>query len=68
MPLEEQPAGHRAWVCLGPKSLASGKEKERACQKPQVPQEAVKEHGALEVDTALGSPELDVGKKKKHQL
>ncbi|PNI89100.1 CD3EAP isoform 2, partial [Pan troglodytes] len=30
-----------------------------------VTQEAVNGHGALEVDMALGSPEMDVRKKKK---
>lgn len=52
------------------KSLASGKrKKKRHLPEASVPQEAVNEHGALEVDTALGSLKLDVGKKeKKHQL
>ncbi|XP_061244632.1 DNA-directed RNA polymerase I subunit RPA34 isoform X2 [Bos javanicus] len=55
---------------LALKSLASGKrKKKRHLPEASVPQEAVNEHGALEVDTALGSLKLDVGKKeKKHQL
>ncbi|XP_020753797.2 DNA-directed RNA polymerase I subunit RPA34 [Odocoileus virginianus] len=54
----------------GPGSvLALGKRKKRRhLPEASVPQEAVNEHGALEVDTALGSPELHVGKKKKKQL
>uniref|UniRef100_A0A8C6CR07 DNA-directed RNA polymerase I subunit RPA34 n=1 Tax=Moschus moschiferus TaxID=68415 RepID=A0A8C6CR07_MOSMO len=53
---------------LALKSLASGKrKKKRHLPEASVPQEAVNEHGTLEVDTALGSPELDVGKKRKKQ-
>ncbi|XP_057567455.1 DNA-directed RNA polymerase I subunit RPA34 isoform X2 [Hippopotamus amphibius kiboko] len=49
-------------------SLASGKrKKKRRVSEASVPQEAVNEHGALEVDTALGFAEVDVGKKKKKQ-
>lgn len=48
--------------------LASGKrKKKRHIPEASFPQEALPEHGALEVDTALGSPEMDVGKKKKKQ-
>ncbi|XP_070489068.1 DNA-directed RNA polymerase I subunit RPA34 [Equus przewalskii] len=51
---------------LALRSPASGKrKKKRHTPEASVPQEAVNGHGALEVDTALGSPEMDVGKKKK---
>lgn len=48
------------------RSPASRKRKKKR-HKPEasVPQEAVNGHGTLEVDTALGPPEMDVGKKKK---
>ncbi|KAB1273859.1 DNA-directed RNA polymerase I subunit RPA34 [Camelus dromedarius] len=50
------------------KSPALGKRKKKKhMPEASVPQEAANEHGALEVDTALGSPEMDVGKKKKKQ-
>lgn len=53
----------------GPGSvLALGKRKKRRhLPEASVPQEAVNEHVALEVDTALGSPELHVGKRRKKQ-
>ncbi|KAM5209802.1 LOW QUALITY PROTEIN: DNA-directed RNA polymerase I subunit RPA34 [Hipposideros larvatus] len=51
---------------LALRSPASRKRKKKR-HKPEasVPQEAVNGHGTLEVDTALGPPEMDVGKKKK---
>ncbi|XP_004401034.1 PREDICTED: DNA-directed RNA polymerase I subunit RPA34 [Odobenus rosmarus divergens] len=50
------------------RSPASRKrKKKRHIPEASVPQEAVNGLGALEVDTALGSPEVDVGKKKKKQ-
>ncbi|KAK2499231.1 hypothetical protein MC885_002647 [Smutsia gigantea] len=56
-----------AWAL---KSPASGKKKKKKRRMPEVsvPQEAVNGgHGALEIDTALGSPEMDMRKKKKKQ-
>ncbi|KAF6287694.1 hypothetical protein mRhiFer1_002459 [Rhinolophus ferrumequinum] len=51
---------------LALRSPASGKrKKKRHKSEASVPQEAVNGHGTLEVDTALGPPEMDVGKKKK---
>lgn len=48
------------------RSPASGKrKKKRHKSETSVPQEAVNGHGTLEVDTALGPAEMDVGKKKK---
>ncbi|XP_053770485.1 DNA-directed RNA polymerase I subunit RPA34 [Desmodus rotundus] len=53
---------------LALRSPASGKrKKKRHVPEASVPQEAVNGHGTLEVDTAWGSSEMDVGKKKKHQ-
>ncbi|NIG61298.1 DNA-directed RNA polymerase I subunit RPA34 [Pontoporia blainvillei] len=53
---------------LALKSLASGKrKKKRRVPEASVPQAAVSEPGALEVDTALEPSEVDVGKKKKKQ-
>lgn len=54
---------------LALRSPASGKKKKKR-HKPEasVPQKAINGHGTLEVDTALGPPEMDVGKKKKHHL
>ncbi|KAM8791049.1 DNA-directed RNA polymerase I subunit RPA34 isoform 2-T2 [Rhynchonycteris naso] len=51
---------------LAPRSLASGKRKSKKhVPETSIPQEAVHGHGTLEVNTALTSPEMDVGKKKK---
>ncbi|KAF5910441.1 DNA-directed RNA polymerase I subunit RPA34 [Diceros bicornis minor] len=51
---------------LALRSLASGKrKKKRHRPEASIPQEEVNGHGALEVDTALGTLETDVGKKKK---
>ncbi|XP_066127916.1 DNA-directed RNA polymerase I subunit RPA34 isoform X2 [Saccopteryx bilineata] len=52
---------------LALRSSASGKRKKKKKHVPEasIPQEAVYGHGTLEVDTALMSPEMDVGKKKK---
>uniref|UniRef100_F7IQ99 DNA-directed RNA polymerase I subunit RPA34 n=1 Tax=Callithrix jacchus TaxID=9483 RepID=F7IQ99_CALJA len=51
---------------LIPSSLTSGrKKKEMQVTEAPVTQEAVNGHGTLEVDMALGSPEMDVRKKKK---
>ncbi|XP_037675677.1 DNA-directed RNA polymerase I subunit RPA34 [Choloepus didactylus] len=51
---------------LSLKTLTLGKrEKKRQVPEASVPQEAVNGHGVLEVDTALVSPEMSVGKKKK---
>ncbi|KAL0609735.1 DNA-directed RNA polymerase I subunit RPA34 [Plecturocebus cupreus] len=51
---------------LVPNLLTSGrKKKEMQVTEARVTQEAVNEHGTLEVDMALGSPEMDVRKKKK---
>ncbi|XP_070258387.1 DNA-directed RNA polymerase I subunit RPA34 isoform X1 [Myotis yumanensis] len=53
---------------LALRSPASGKrKKKRHVSEASVPQEAVNGHGTLEVDTALGPPEMGVGKKKKKQ-
>ncbi|XP_044113044.1 DNA-directed RNA polymerase I subunit RPA34 [Neovison vison] len=53
---------------LALKSAASRKrKKKRHTPETLVPQEAVNGLGALEVDTVLGSPDGDVGKKKKNQ-
>lgn len=50
------------------RSPASGKrKKKRHVSEASVPREAVNGHGTLEVDTALGPPEMEVGKKKKKQ-
>nr|XP_017505884.2 DNA-directed RNA polymerase I subunit RPA34 [Manis javanica] len=56
-----------AWAL---KSPASGKKKKkRHMPEVSVPQEAVNGgHGALELDTALGSPEMDMWKKIKQEL
>ncbi|XP_008563215.1 PREDICTED: DNA-directed RNA polymerase I subunit RPA34-like [Galeopterus variegatus] len=54
---------------LALKSPASGKKKKkRQMPEASVTQEAVNGYRALEIDTALESPETDVGKKKKQQL
>ncbi|XP_055105486.2 DNA-directed RNA polymerase I subunit RPA34 isoform X2 [Symphalangus syndactylus] len=51
---------------LAPNLLTSGKKKkEMQVTEAPVTQEAVNGHRALEVDMALGSPEMDVRKKKK---
>lgn len=53
---------------LALRSPASGKKKKkRHVSEASVPREAVNGHGTLEVDTALGPPEMEVGKKKKKQ-
>ncbi|XP_045843596.1 DNA-directed RNA polymerase I subunit RPA34 [Meles meles] len=53
---------------LALKSAASRKrKKKRHAPEALVPQEAVNGLGALEADTVLGSPDGDVGKKKKKQ-
>ncbi|XP_007941261.1 DNA-directed RNA polymerase I subunit RPA34 [Orycteropus afer afer] len=53
-------------AALALKTPATGKKKKRRqLLDASVPQEAVNGHGTLEVDTALGSPEMHVGKKKK---
>ncbi|XP_008156570.2 DNA-directed RNA polymerase I subunit RPA34 [Eptesicus fuscus] len=53
---------------LALRSPASGKrKKKRHVSEASIPQEAVNGHGTLEVDTALGSSEVDVGTKKKKQ-
>ncbi|XP_047566001.1 DNA-directed RNA polymerase I subunit RPA34 [Lutra lutra] len=53
---------------LALKSAASRKrKKKRHTPEALVPQEAVNGLGALEVDTVLGSPDGDVGKKEKKQ-
>ncbi|KAF3814715.1 hypothetical protein GH733_016991 [Mirounga leonina] len=53
---------------LALKSPASRKRKKKShIPEASVPQEAVHGLGALEVDAALGSPGVDVGKKKKKQ-
>uniref|UniRef100_A0A7N5JR77 DNA-directed RNA polymerase I subunit RPA34 n=1 Tax=Ailuropoda melanoleuca TaxID=9646 RepID=A0A7N5JR77_AILME len=53
---------------LALKSPASRKrKKKRHIPEASVPQEVVNGLGALEVDTALGSPDVDVGKKKKQE-
>ncbi|XP_037003911.2 DNA-directed RNA polymerase I subunit RPA34 [Artibeus jamaicensis] len=50
------------------RSLASGKrKKKRHMLEASIAQEAVDGHGTLEVDTAWGSSEMDVGKRKKKQ-
>ncbi|XP_026337837.1 DNA-directed RNA polymerase I subunit RPA34 [Ursus arctos] len=54
---------------LALKSPASRKrKKKRHILEASVPQEVVNGLGALGVDTALGSPDVDVGKKKKQEL
>ncbi|KAK1330076.1 hypothetical protein QTO34_010262 [Cnephaeus nilssonii] len=66
--LWRQPTSHRAWVALALRSPASGKrKKKRHVPEASIPQEAVNGHGTLEVDTALGSSEVDVETKKKKQ-
>ncbi|CAK6437198.1 unnamed protein product [Pipistrellus nathusii] len=58
--------GPGAAVALRPP--ASGRRRrKRHVSEAAVPREAVNGHGALEVDTALGSSGVDVGKKKKKQ-
>nr|XP_003940293.2 DNA-directed RNA polymerase I subunit RPA34 [Saimiri boliviensis boliviensis]XP_039322418.1 DNA-directed RNA polymerase I subunit RPA34 [Saimiri boliviensis boliviensis] len=53
---------------LVPNSLTSGrKKKEMQVTEAPVTQEAVNGHGTLEVDVALGSPEMDVRKKRKRK-
>ncbi|XP_036201297.1 DNA-directed RNA polymerase I subunit RPA34 isoform X1 [Myotis myotis] len=53
---------------LALRSPASGRrKKKRHVSEVSVPGEAVNGHGTLEADTALGPPEMDVGKKKKKQ-
>ncbi|XP_036914500.1 DNA-directed RNA polymerase I subunit RPA34 isoform X2 [Sturnira hondurensis] len=58
--------GPASAVALG--SPASGKrKKKRHMLEASIAQEAVDGHGTLEVDTAWGSSDMDVGKKKKKQ-
>lgn len=53
---------------LALRSPASGKRKKRRhVHEASIPQEAVNGHGTLEADTALGSSETVVGKKKRKQ-
>lgn len=48
-------------------SPASGKRKKKHKPKASFPQEAMNGHGTLEVDAGLGSPKMDVGRKRKKQ-